>query len=87
MGTSIYTRIFLQPLEQDHASAFDSNAFAFTEIGMSADSQRIDSACRSLFATHYHQLSDDFKDNPAVALKHMACHVQAAKDGPEQVQD
>ena len=42
-------------------------------------------ACRSLFATHYHQLSDDFKDNPAVALKHMACHVQAAEDGPEQV--
>ena len=85
MGTSIHTRIFSQPLEQDHASALDSNAF--TEIGMSADSQCIDSAHRSLFATHYHQLSDDFKDNPAVALKHMACHVQAAKDGPEQVQD
>ena len=41
--------------------------------------------CRSLFATHYHQLSDEYQNNPSVALKHMACHVQPREDGPEQV--
>lgn len=29
--------------------------------------------CRTLFATHYHKLNDEFKDSQHVALGHMAC--------------
>ncbi len=29
--------------------------------------------CRTLFSTHYHMLTDEFKDNAAVALHHMKC--------------
>ena len=51
---------------------------------MRCDSCMTSLFCRSLFATHYHQLSDEYKDNPDVALKHMACHIQPQEDGPEQ---
>jgi len=29
--------------------------------------------CRSLFATHYHMLLDDYRDCPGVSSYHMAC--------------
>ena len=29
--------------------------------------------CRTLFATHYHMLLDDFRDCPGVASYHMSC--------------
>ena len=42
--------------------------------------------CRGMFATHYHRLADDNASNPAVAIRHMACHVsQEADGGGEQV--
>ncbi|CAD7704171.1 unnamed protein product [Ostreobium quekettii] len=35
--------------------------------------------CRALFATHYHALSQEHQHNPAVAIKHMACHVSCTE--------
>jgi DNA mismatch repair protein MSH6 len=32
--------------------------------------------CRTLFATHYHLLTDEFAGHPAVRAQQMACHVQ-----------
>lgn len=43
--------------------------------------------CRGLFATHYHTLSDDHADDPAVAIRHMGCAVvpAAVAGGAEEV--
>jgi DNA mismatch repair protein MSH6 len=48
-------------------STFDGNAIAY------AVTQHLvaDIRCRTLFATHYHTLCDDFADNAGVALGHM----------------
>ena len=40
---------------------------------------------RGLFATHYHKLADAHEGDPAVAIRHMACHVAQQQDGTEQV--
>lgn len=34
--------------------------------------------CRGVFATHYHVLADDVAADKRVAVKHMACRVEAA---------
>lgn len=36
--------------------------------------------CRGIFATHYHHISDSHAEDPAVAIKHMACSVVPAKE-------
>lgn len=36
--------------------------------------------CRSLFATHYHMLLDEFRGVPGVKSYHMACRANEAKD-------
>ena len=36
--------------------------------------------CRGVFATHYHVLADEVAADPKVAVKHMACRVEAAAD-------
>jgi DNA mismatch repair protein MSH6 len=43
--------------------------------------------CRGVFATHYHHISDSHAEDPAVAIKHMACAVTPAEndDGVDQV--
>jgi DNA mismatch repair protein MSH6 len=41
--------------------------------------------CRGVFATHYHHISDSHADDPAVAIKHMACAVTPAEDGGDGV--
>jgi DNA mismatch repair protein MSH6 len=40
---------------------------------------------RGLFATHYHRLSEAHADDPAVSIRHMACHVRSDEAGREQV--
>lgn len=39
------------------------------------------SQCLSLFATHYHSLLDEWKDEPKVRLGHMQCMVEDSNDG------
>jgi DNA mismatch repair protein MSH6 len=41
--------------------------------------------CRGVFATHYHHISDSHAQDPAVAIKHMACAVTPAEDGRDGV--
>jgi DNA mismatch repair protein MSH6 len=41
--------------------------------------------CRGVFATHYHHISDSHAEDPAVAIKHMACAVTPAEDGGDGV--
>ncbi|XP_076019011.1 DNA mismatch repair protein Msh6 [Genypterus blacodes] len=40
--------------------------------------------CRTLFSTHYHSLVEDYADNPAVRLGHMACMVENECEDPSQ---
>lgn len=48
-------------------STFDGIAIAYAVIAHLSD--KID--CMVLFATHYHMLIDEFKDDPRVAMYHM----------------
>ncbi|KAL4517804.1 hypothetical protein Ndes2526A_g02182 [Nannochloris sp. 'desiccata'] len=41
--------------------------------------------CRGVFATHYHHISDSHAEDPAIAIKHMACAVTPAEDGGDGV--
>ncbi|XP_071337062.1 DNA mismatch repair protein Msh6 isoform X2 [Trachinotus anak] len=40
--------------------------------------------CRTLFSTHYHSLVEDYSNNPAVRLGHMACMVENECEDPSQ---
>ncbi|XP_062256703.1 DNA mismatch repair protein Msh6 isoform X2 [Platichthys flesus] len=40
--------------------------------------------CRTLFSTHYHSLVEDYNNNPAVRLGHMACMVENECEDPSQ---
>ncbi|XP_058507233.1 DNA mismatch repair protein Msh6 isoform X1 [Solea solea] len=40
--------------------------------------------CRTLFSTHYHSLVEDYTNNPAVRLGHMACMVENECEDPSQ---
>ena len=53
-------------------STFDGNAIAFAVTRHLTRAVR----CRTLFATHYHTLTEDFGADPAVELGHMACMVE-----------
>ncbi|KAM4607492.1 DNA mismatch repair protein Msh6 [Polymixia lowei] len=41
-------------------------------------------SCRTLFSTHYHSLVEDYANNPAVRLGHMACMVENECEDPSQ---
>ncbi|XP_031373635.1 DNA mismatch repair protein MSH6 [Punica granatum] len=41
--------------------------------------------CRGMFSTHYHRLAVNYKDDPGVSLRHMACQVGDGADGMEEV--
>ncbi|XP_026882910.2 DNA mismatch repair protein Msh6 [Electrophorus electricus] len=40
--------------------------------------------CRTLFSTHYHSLVEDYAQDPAVKLGHMACMVENECEDPSQ---
>ncbi|XP_056147296.1 DNA mismatch repair protein Msh6 [Lampris incognitus] len=40
--------------------------------------------CRTLFSTHYHSLVEDYANNAAVRLGHMACMVENESEDPSQ---
>ena len=52
-------------------STFDGVAIAFAVLKNLIEEKR----CRCLFATHYHTLLDEFRNNPRVAFYHMDCKV------------
>jgi DNA mismatch repair protein MSH6 len=37
--------------------------------------------CRGIFATHYHNVADSYKDDTSISLKHMGCTVRESDDG------
>lgn len=48
-------------------STFDGNAIAYAVVKHLTESI----GCRTLFATHYHSLCEEFSGHPRVALAHM----------------
>lgn len=62
-------------------STFDGNAIAYAVTRHMVDVV----GCRTLFATHYHTLTDDFAAHPGVALGHMGCLVEERPDGTSSV--
>jgi DNA mismatch repair protein MSH6 len=50
-------------------STFDGYSLAYAVLKFISEMI----GCRTLFSTHYHMLTDEFKDNAAVALHHMKC--------------
>jgi len=61
-------------------STFDGNAIAFAVTNHLVEAV----GCRTLFATHYHTLTEDFERHPGVGLGHMDCIVEeeAAAEAP-----
>ena len=57
-------------------STFDGNAIAYAVTKYLVDIVR----CRTLFATHYHTLTEDFSGHPGVAIGHMRCLVENEHD-------
>jgi DNA mismatch repair protein MSH6 len=55
-------------------STFDGTAIAHSVIEFLSDPKRV--GCLTLFSTHYHMLLDEFKNDPRIAMYHMACTVQ-----------
>jgi len=53
-------------------STFDGNAIAYAVTKHLVEAV----GCRTLFATHYHTLCDDFEAHAGVALGHMGCLVE-----------
>ncbi|KAL0983852.1 hypothetical protein UPYG_G00133740 [Umbra pygmaea] len=57
-------------------ATYDGTAIASAVVNELAE--RI--CCRTLFSTHYHSLVEDYNNNPAVRLGHMACMVENEGD-------
>mmetsp|Transcript_28787 Transcript_28787/g.86393 ORF Transcript_28787/g.86393 Transcript_28787/m.86393 type:complete len:1227 (-) Transcript_28787:2817-6497(-) len=53
-------------------ATFDGTAIAYATLKHLLERVR----CRTMFATHYHSLTDDFSTHSAVSLEHMACRVE-----------
>lgn len=64
-------------------STFDGTAIASATVKHLMEKNR----CLSLFATHYHSLLEDWKDQPSVRLGHMECFVEDEKSAYESNDD
>ena len=60
-------------------STFDGTAIASATVKHLVERSR----CFSLFATHYHSLLEDWRNEPAVRLGHMQCIVENEDDGDD----
>lgn len=60
-------------------STFDGTAIASAAVQHLVERSK----CLSLFATHYHSLLDEWKENKSVHLGHMECLVENSSTGPE----
>ncbi|XP_061914371.1 DNA mismatch repair protein Msh6 [Entelurus aequoreus] len=61
-------------------ATYDGTAIACAVVKELAEKIR----CRTLFSTHYHSLVEDYANNPAVRLGHMACMVENECEDPSQ---
>lgn len=68
-GASKHSLIILDELGRG-TSTFDGTAIAYAVVKKLCEEQL---RCRTLFATHYHTLVQDFASSKAVKLAHMAC--------------
>ena len=62
-------------------ATFDGTAIAHAVVDHLVRATR----CRSLFATHYHSLVDDWEIDPRVKLGHMDCIVDTNRTNTEEV--
>ncbi|TNN50390.1 DNA mismatch repair protein Msh6 [Liparis tanakae] len=61
-------------------ATYDGTAIASAVVTELAEKIR----CRTLFSTHYHSLVEEYANNPAVRLGHMACMVENECEDPSQ---
>lgn len=61
-------------------ATFDGTAIANAVVKELAENIK----CRTLFSTHYHSLVEDYSQNVAVRLGHMACMVENECEDPSQ---
>ncbi|XP_001382177.3 DNA mismatch repair protein Msh6 [Monodelphis domestica] len=61
-------------------ATFDGTAIANAVVKELAETIK----CRTLFSTHYHSLVEDYSQNVAVCLGHMACMVENECEDPSQ---
>uniref|UniRef100_A0A5F9D056 DNA mismatch repair protein n=1 Tax=Oryctolagus cuniculus TaxID=9986 RepID=A0A5F9D056_RABIT len=61
-------------------ATFDGTAIANAVVKELAETIK----CRTLFSTHYHSLVEDYSQNDAVRLGHMACMVENECEDPSQ---
>jgi DNA mismatch repair protein MSH6 len=62
-------------------ATFDGTAIAHAVVDYLVKKIR----CRTLFATHYHSLIDDWEIDPRVKLGHMDCFVQGEAESSQSV--
>ena len=79
-GASADSLVILDELGRGTAT-FDGNAIAYAVV------QHLTQvlSARTMFATHYHALCDEFEGDPRVAMTHMACFVEDRPDGTADV--
>lgn len=63
-------------------ATFDGTAIAAAVVDFLARLK-----CRTLFSTHYHNLVDNFHNDPRIALGHMACMVENDGDTDDPTQE
>jgi len=63
-------------------STFDGTAIASASVKHLVERNR----CLALFATHYHSLLEDWKEEPSVRLGHMECVVEGDDDSGDAMQ-
>jgi DNA mismatch repair protein MSH6 len=56
-------------------STFDGYSIAYSVLDYLTKQIK----CRVLFSTHYHKLTEEFSQNPAIGLHHMRCLVDDEK--------
>lgn len=79
-GASADSLVILDELGRGTAT-FDGNAIAFAVVQHLTQVLTV----RTMFATHYHALCDEFEGDPRVAMTHMACFVEDRADGTADV--
>ncbi|NP_001393733.1 DNA mismatch repair protein Msh6 isoform 7 [Homo sapiens] len=79
MHATAHSLVLVDELGRGTAT-FDGTAIANAVVKELAETIK----CRTLFSTHYHSLVEDYSQNVAVRLGHMACMVENECEDPSQ---
>uniref|UniRef100_A0A8C5WA34 DNA mismatch repair protein n=1 Tax=Microcebus murinus TaxID=30608 RepID=A0A8C5WA34_MICMU len=79
MHATAHSLVLVDELGRGTAT-FDGTAIANAVVKELAEAIK----CRTLFSTHYHSLVEDYSQNVAVRLGHMACMVENECEDPSQ---